>query len=82
MAARKDGGFDLLLTDVILPDSDGKLLAEDLTEKGLASKVLFMSGYIGERISKDGHESISHRLLPKPFTKEALARQVRDTLDG
>jgi len=82
IAEGNGGAFDLLLADVILPDSDGKMLAEELTSKGLASKVLFMSGYIGERISRSGHESISHRLIPKPFTKEALARQVRDTLDG
>jgi PAS domain S-box-containing protein len=80
--AEEQGGFDLLLADVILPDTDGKMLAEELMERGLASRVLFMSGYIDGRISESSHGSINHRLITKPFTRDVLARRVREALDG
>jgi FixJ family two-component response regulator len=65
-----------------LPDSDGKTLAEELMKKGLASRVLFMSGYVDGRISGNSHGFISHRLITKPFTRDVLARRVREALDG
>ena len=72
--------LDLLITDVVMPEINGKLLADRL--QGLRSdlKVLFVSGYTQDFIAPQGIESDSLELLHKPFTIADLTARVRRLL--
>ncbi len=73
---------DLLLTDVVMPETSGPDLAEDLQSRYPDLRVLFMSGYTD---SLSGVRSLNERrtaFLPKPFSPETLAQKVREVLDA
>jgi signal transduction histidine kinase/CheY-like chemotaxis protein len=74
--------IDLLLTDVILPEMSGRILADRMREQGKVRRVLFMSGYDDELVARQGvlHEGV--RLLQKPFLEPELLREVRLSLDA
>jgi two-component system cell cycle sensor histidine kinase/response regulator CckA len=74
-------GVDLLLTDVVLPASTGRRLADHLTARNPGLKVLYVSGYPDDTITRLGVVEPGIQFLPKPFTPQALARRVRETLD-
>lgn len=73
--------FDLLVTDVVLPEGSGPELAQDLRRDLPALRVLFISGYPPESHSKALSGVAEERLLQKPFTPVELATQVRCALD-
>jgi PAS domain S-box-containing protein len=73
-------GIDLLLSDVVLPDTRGNTLAATIRETRFDLPVLLMSGY-SEALLDD--ETLGTMVfLPKPFQLGELARAVRSTLDG
>ena len=74
--------IDLLLTDVVMPEMNGRQLALRLSEQRRDMKVLFVSGYTGEAIRQHGLLEQSAAFLQKPFTPDLLARKVRDVLDA
>ncbi len=82
LAAGHSGPLDLLLTDVIMPGLSGAELAARLTALRPRLRVLFMSGYSDEAISQHGVLAPGGAYLQKPFEPEALARKVREVLDG
>ena len=79
---RFGGTFDLLLTDVIMPGMNGRVLAERLLPRQAGMKVLYMSGYSDSFIAGHGVLDPGTHLLHKPFTEEVLLRKVREVLDG
>jgi CheY-like chemotaxis protein len=76
------GKIDLLLTDVIMPDMNGKDLAAKLLAISPNMKVLFMSGYSADIISKQGVLQTDILFLQKPFSMEALISKVNQVLDS
>jgi CheY-like chemotaxis protein len=73
----------LLLTDVVLPRMNGRVLAERLRELRPGLKVLYVSGYTREAIGQQELLQSDLKYLQKPFTPEKLAAKVRETLaDG
>lgn len=71
---------DLLLTDIVMPELPGPLLADRLQKRFPGLPVLFMSGYAKER---HGAESIDPaHLLPKPFTHDELIARVQAMLEA
>ncbi len=70
----------LMLVDMVMPRMSGRELARRLAPLHPETKVLFMSGYAGSSAS-DGLDADTH-FIQKPFTSEALARKVRETLDA
>jgi PAS domain S-box-containing protein len=77
-----DGQFDLLLSDVVMPEISGAELSKRLCAKNPRMKVLFMSGYIGDAVVRQGIQEKEVAFLQKPFAPVALARKVREVLDG
>ncbi len=72
----------LLLTDVVMPGISGKVLAQELLGRYRDLKVIYMSGYTGQGVGNSGELQTLGQFLPKPFTREVLARKVRKTLDS
>ncbi len=71
----------LLLTDVVMPGTSGKEVADHLTELLPELKVLFMSGHTDEVILRHGVLDSDVEFIQKPFTPEALSKKVREVLD-
>jgi len=77
---RHRGPLDLLLTDVVMPGSNGVLLAERLRHFNPSLRVLFMSGYSPEAVSSRGIPDGEFHFLAKPFTPDKLTSAVRKAL--
>ena len=73
---------DLLLTDVVMPEVNGNVLAERLAATAPGMRVLFMSGYSDEAVYRHGEISAGAAFIEKPFTDRTLARKVREVLEG
>jgi two-component system, cell cycle sensor histidine kinase and response regulator CckA len=73
---------DLLLTDVVMPGMNGRVLAEQLLPRQPGMKVLYMSGYTDSFIAGHGVLEPGIHLLHKPFTEDDLIRKARQVLDS
>lgn len=71
----------LLLTDVVMPDMNGRELAERLLAKRPEMKVLYMSGYTNGILSEHAFRAEDSAFIEKPFSHDALSRKVRRALD-
>jgi PAS domain S-box-containing protein len=80
VSAQYSGHIDLLLTDVVMPGINGRVLAERLALNRPDMKVLYMSGYTDSFIAGHGVLEEGIQLLHKPFTEEALMQKVRALL--
>ncbi|RRR74269.1 MAG: PAS domain-containing sensor histidine kinase [Candidatus Viridilinea halotolerans] len=74
--------IDLLVTDVILPAMNGRVLAEELRQLRPNIKVLFTSGYTANVIVHHGILEAGIEFLPKPYALTTLAQRVREVLVG
>jgi len=81
-AAHEREPIQLLLTDVVMPGMNGRVLASHLVPRQPGMKVLYMSGYTDSFIAGHGVLEPGTYLLNKPFTEETLMRKVREVLDG
>jgi CheY-like chemotaxis protein len=75
------GPIHLLLSDVIMPGMSGPDLAAKLKISRPETLVLFASGYTDDELAGHGFNDAATAFLPKPFTREAVSRKVRDLLD-
>ena len=78
----KHADVALLFTDVVMPNVNGRQLAEEATRRRPKLKVLYTTGYTRNAVVYNGTLDPAVRLLGKPYTLEQLARRVRETLDG
>jgi signal transduction histidine kinase/CheY-like chemotaxis protein len=74
-------GIDLLLTDVVMPGMGGKELAQKIQAIHTSIKVLFMSGYTEEVITRQGLEQASVAFIHKPLLPNKLVMKLREVLD-
>lgn len=74
--------IDLLLTDVILPDMTGPILAGQALKKHAGTRVLYMSGHAENVIVHHGIVDGGINFIAKPFAARDLAKKVREVLDG
>jgi two-component system cell cycle sensor histidine kinase/response regulator CckA len=82
IVAEKRAAINILVTDVIMPGINGRVLADRLRPLQPGIKVLYMSGYTDSAIAEHGVLEPGTYLLHKPFTEEALLQKVREVLDG
>lgn len=81
--AAESGGFDLVLSDVMMPEIDGPTLIARAREKyGLTAKVIFMSGYAENAVRTELDKVEDAGYIQKPFTLKGLAAKVKTTLTG
>ncbi|WP_417477391.1 response regulator [Maricaulis sp.] len=73
-------GFDLLLSDVVMPGLDGPGLLQKARHMLNDTRVVFISGYAAEEFSKTLSEEQEVSFLPKPFTLIQLAEKVKQEM--
>jgi CheY-like chemotaxis protein len=74
--------IDLLLTDVVMPGMNGRELAQQARALAPDIKILFMSGYSEDAITRQGRLDPDVELIEKPFSPQELAVRVRVMLDA
>ena len=72
----------LLLTDVVMPDMNGKKLYESISTIRPDIRILYMSGYTANAIAHRGILEKGTPFIHKPFTMNSLAKKVREVLDS
>ena len=73
--------LDLLITDVGLPGTNGRQLAEMMRERRPGLKVLFITGYAGNAAIKAEFLAEGMDMLAKPFTIDAFAHKVKSLIE-
>jgi len=81
IAEGHQGPIALLITDLVMPETTGRVLAEKVTAARPQIKVLYISGYTGAACAEHGELGSGWPLLEKPFTRDILAKRIRDLLD-
>jgi len=78
------GKVDLLLSDMMMPDFDGRALSEQISGLQPGIKVVFVSGYSRADLDADGIAPVDQSIpmLKKPFRREELVTLVRQVLDA
>lgn len=76
----QQGGFDLLISDVVMPGLDGPGLLEKARDRLGSTRVVFISGYAEEQFSKTLSKETDVSFLPKPFTLTQLAEKVKSEI--
>ncbi len=82
LADEHAGEIHLLITDVIMPEMNGRDLAARLLVSYPRLKRLFMSGYTASVIAHHGVLDEGFDFIQKPFSMADLCQRVRDVLDG
>ena len=74
------GRIHLILTDVVMPNGSGRVLADELQRRQPGVKILFMSGYTDDAIAHHGVLESGAEFIQKPFSPQQLAAKVRSVL--
>ncbi len=82
IAASDEVSFDLLITDLIMPGLNGLQVADGIRKDRPGVRVLYMSGYAYDVISKAGVIDPGIEILRKPFSVTRLQERVRKALDS
>lgn len=73
--------FDLVVTDVVMPQMSGKELAQKLQNICPGVKALFISGYTGNAVEHHGMLDPGIDFIQKPFTSHEFLTKIREILD-
>jgi DNA-binding NtrC family response regulator len=79
--ARQQPPFDVVITDVQMPDVDGFELARRLSRNGHAARFIFVSGYCDSPSVEERMEGLNGAFLEKPFAIQELIRVLRELLE-
>ncbi|ACB97196.1 cell cycle two-component system response regulator CpdR [Beijerinckia indica] len=72
--------FELLLTDIVMPEMDGIELAKRATELDPDIKVMFITGFAAVALNPDNHAPKQAKVLSKPFHLRDLVNEVQRLL--
>lgn len=73
--------IDLLITDVVMPEMNGRELAERIRKTRPGLRCLFMSGYTADVIADRGVIEEGYLFIEKPFSKKELAARIREVFE-
>jgi len=73
--------FDLILSDLVLPEMSGRDLVEAIRSRQPQAAVMFMSGYSDDAVRRRGVLQPGSAFIEKPFSSDELVRRVRSLLD-
>ena len=76
----ESGAFDLVFSDVMLPDINGVKLVEFLLERNAELKVLLTSGYTDEKSHWTHIQEKGYNFLQKPYTMDTLLNKIVEVL--
>ncbi|MGB3223014.1 MAG: PAS domain S-box protein [Desulforhopalus sp.] len=82
LAEEYTGHIDLLMTDVVMPEMNGRDLGEKITSLYPGIKILYMSGYPANIIAQQGVLDDGVAFIQKPFSKADMVVKLRGVLDG
>ena len=82
LAKVENGTIDLLLSDLVMPGTSGRELAEQIQVLRPEIAILYMSGYTDDAVIRRGVLQAGMAFIQKPFGAEALALRVREVLDA
>jgi CheY-like chemotaxis protein len=82
LAREHTGEIRLLITDVVMPEMNGRDLVENLLNLYPELKILFMSGYTADIIAHNGILDERANFIQKPFSTNDLALKVREVLES
>ncbi len=74
--------IELLFTDVVMPEINGRKLADEAQRRRPGLKVLFTTGYTRNAVVHNGALDPGVQLIGKPFSLEELAVRLREVLDS
>ncbi|MCF8139095.1 MAG: PAS domain S-box protein [Desulfotignum sp.] len=80
-AKNQSGSIDLLMTDVVMPEMNGRDLAVKVIELHPNIKLLFMSGYTADVIAHQGILDDGVAFIQKPFSMAEMTEKLREVLD-
>lgn len=78
---KNDGNYDLIITDVVMPKMSGPELIEKVHKKWPNIKVIFVTGYVDDRIEKSGIDVEGDNFLRKPFNMNDLKNALSKIFD-
>jgi len=81
IAREREGKFDLVISDVVMPEMDGPTLLKELRRRGITAKIIFISGYAEDAFEKNLEGEQDFHFLPKPFSLKQLAEAVKDVME-
>jgi CheY-like chemotaxis protein len=73
--------IDLVLLDVVMPETDGVSLAEQILTHRPGQRIIFMSAYPAEVLAEHGLQDLEVLFLAKPYTMEELRAKVRQAME-
>lgn len=76
------GSIHLLMTDVVMPGMNGRVLGDALVARHPTLKCLYMSGYAADVIADHGLFERGVGFIEKPFSAQKLAAKLREVLDA
>jgi two-component system cell cycle sensor histidine kinase/response regulator CckA len=77
-----DKGFELILSDVVMPEMDGPTLLRELRKRGIKTQVIFVSGYAEDAFEKNLEGQTDFAFLPKPFSLKQLVEKVKEVMES
>jgi two-component system cell cycle sensor histidine kinase/response regulator CckA len=81
LAASHNGAIDLIVADLMMPGMNGPEMVKELLARRPNARVLYLSGYPDDAVSREGLEQGAN-FLQKPFGAGAFIQSVRDALGG
>ena len=79
--ALQKSDYDLLLSDIVMPEMDGISLALQVSRDKPDMPIILITGYAKERQRAHNLHALVHSVVPKPFDLEKICSIVNDALD-
>ena len=73
-------GFELILSDVVMPEMDGPTMLSEIRKRGIMTKFIFMSGYAEDAFERNLENPDDFAFLQKPFALKQLLEKVKEVM--